>query len=105
MKFPFATVVCVCVCVCMCVCVCVCVCVCLFPSTVKASPERTKQYECNARVQVSDDMLRNLFCVKFLRRHIINNHSGDLGASNCSREPGRATRSKRQLSKLSKYKR
>ena len=34
---------CVCMCVCVRVCVCVCVCVCLFPFTVKASPDLTKQ--------------------------------------------------------------
>ena len=38
--------VCICVCVCVCVFVCVCVCCvcCLFPFTVKASRDRTKQY-------------------------------------------------------------
>ena len=36
----------ICVCVCVCVCACVCVCVCVFISTVKASPDWTKQMLC-----------------------------------------------------------
>ena len=49
-------------------------------------------------------MLRKLLCVKYFRRHI-DNHSRDLQASSCARvsiKPGKATRSKRQLLKLSK---
>ena len=70
---------------CVCVCVCVCVrvrvhvrvCVCIFSSTVKASPGWNKN-ECNARDQASDVVLRKLFCVKYLRRQVIDNHSRDL---------------------------
>ena len=45
-------------------------------------------------------MLRKLLCVKYLGRHVIDNHSRDFQTSNCatvSVKPGRATRSKRQL--------
>ena len=43
--------------------------------------------------------------VKYLRRHVIDNHSMDLQASNCARvsiKPERATKNKRQLLKLFK---
>ena len=56
--------------------------------------------KCNARDQASDVVLRKLLCVKYLRRHVIDNHSRDLQAGNCAKvliKPGRATRSKRQL--------
>ena len=69
----------------------VCMWVCVFPSIVEAS---------NARDHASDVVLRKLLCVKYLCRHVIDNHSRDLQASNCARvsvKPGRATRSKRQL--------
>ena len=58
-----------------------CVCVYFLP------PQRlllTEIYD--ARDQVSDGMLRKLLCVKFFRRHFIDNHSRDFRASNCSRE-------------------
>ena len=45
------------------------------------------------------------FCVKYFRRHVIENRSRDLQASNCARvsiKRGRATISKWQLLKLSK---
>ena len=61
--------------------------------------------KCNAKDQASNVVLRKLFCVKYLRRHVIDNHSRDLQASNCARvsiKPGRATRSKRQLLEPSK---
>ena len=61
--------------------------------------------KCNARDQASNVVLRKLLCVKYLRRHVINNHSRDFQASNCARvsiKSGRATRSKRQLLELSK---
>ena len=106
----FDTSVCVCVCVCVCgwvggwVDVCVCLGVVVFPP-----PRRlllTEQNSiCNVRGQASDVVLRKWLCVKYLCRHIINNHSRDLQASNCARgsiKLGRATRNKRQLLKLSK---
>ena len=61
--------------------------------------------KCNARDQASDVALRISLCVKYIHHHIIDNHSRDLQASNCARvsiKPGGATRSKRQLLKLSK---
>ena len=64
--------------------------------------------KCNARDQVSDVVLRKLLCVKYLCRHIIDNHSRDLQASNCARasiKPGGATRNKRQLLELSENQR
>ena len=64
--------------------------------------------KCNARDQVSDVVLRKLLCVKYLHRHVIDNHSRDLQASNCARvsiKPGGATRNKRQLLELSKNQR
>ena len=45
-----------------------------------------KAKKCNARVQVSDGMLRKYFCIKYLCRHIINNHSRTLQAENCAKE-------------------
>ena len=51
-------------------------------------------------IQPSDVVLRKLLRVKNLRLHVIDNHSRDLQASNCSRvsiKSGRAARSKRQL--------
>ena len=38
----------------------------------------------NARDQASDVALRKLLCVKYLRRHVTDNHSMDLQASNCA---------------------
>ena len=76
---------------------CVCVCVCIsFPR--KGFSWLKQNSKCNARDQVSDVVLRKLPCVKYLRRHVIGNHSRDLQASNCARvsfEQGRATISKR----------
>ena len=91
--------VCVCVCVCMCVCVCVCVCVCI-SFHCKGFSWLKQNDKCNARDQASDAVLRKLLCVKYLCRHIIDNHSRDHQASDCSRvsiKAGRAMRSKRQL--------
>ena len=65
----------------------------------------TEQNKCNARDQASDAVLSKYFCVKNLCCHVLGNHSRDLQARNCAKEsvkPGRATRSKRQLLKLSK---
>ena len=56
--------------------------------------------KCSARDQASNTVLRKLLCVKYLRRHVIDNHSRDFQTSNCatvSVKLGRATRSKRQL--------
>ena len=56
-------------------------------------------------VKSSDVVLRKLLRVKNLRLLVIDNHSRDLLASNCTRvsiKPGKAARSKRQLLKLSK---
>ena len=56
-------------------------------------------------IQVSNVVLRKLLHVKNLRLHVIDNHSRDFLASNCARvsiKLGKATRSKRQLLKLSK---
>ena len=61
--------------------------------------------KCNTRDQASDVVLRKLICVKKLRHQVIDNHNRDLQASYCARvsiKLGRATRSKRQLLKLSK---
>ena len=97
----------VCVCVCVRVCVCVCMCVCI--SFHRKGCSWLKQNnKCNARDQATDDVLRKLLCVKYLCRHVINNHSRDLQASNCARvsiKPRRATRTKRQLLELSKNQR
>ena len=85
------------------------VCVCVFVSFHrKASPDLKKNNKCNARLQASDVVLRKLLGVKYLDCHVIGNHSRDLPASNCARvsiKPGKATRSKRQLSELSRNQR
>ena len=50
-------------------------------------------------------MLRKLLCVKYIHRHVIDDHSRDPQVSNCagvSIETGGAKRSKRQLVRLSK---
>ena len=81
-------------------------CVCVFISFDCKGFYRLKQNnKCNARDQGSDNVLRKLLCVKYLRRHIIDNYSWDFQAGNCARvsiKPGRATRSKRKLLILSK---
>ena len=72
----------------------VCVRVSLFPSTINVMPEIRSAMLCWGN-----------YCVKYLRRHLIDNHRRDLQASNCVRvsiKPGRATRNTRQLLKLSK---
>ena len=72
----------------------VCVRVSLFPSTINVMPEIRSAMLCWGN-----------YCVKYLRRHLIDNHRRDLQASNCARvsiKPGRATRKTRQLLKLSK---
>ena len=100
---------CVSVCVCVCVCVYVCVCVCVFISFHRKGFSWLKQNNiCNARDQASDVVLRKLFSVKYFHRHIIENLSRDLQASNCARvsvKPGQSSRSKRQLLKLSENQR
>ena len=58
---------------------CVGVCMCLFPFTVKTFLTEQNN-KCNARVQVSDGMLTKSFCVKYLYRHVIENHNRDLEA-------------------------
>ena len=46
-----------------------------------------QNHKCNARDhQASDVVLRKYFCVKNLRRHVIENHSRDLQASNSAKE-------------------
>ena len=93
--------------VCVCVCVCVCMCVCISFQR-KGFSWLTQNNKCNARDQASDIVLRKLFCVKYLRRHVLNNDSRDLQASNCARvsiKPGRAKRSKKQLLELSENQR
>ena len=86
-----------------------CSCICVFISFHRRGLSWLKQNNrCNARDQTSDVVLRKLLCVKNLRRHVIDNHSMDLQASNCagvSIKPGRTIRSKRQLLKLSKNQR
>ena len=86
--------------------VCVCVCVCVFISFHRKGFSWLKQNnKCNARDQASDVVLRKLLCVKYLHRHVIDNHSRDLQTSNCARvsiKPGRDMRSKIQLLRLSK---
>ena len=72
----------------------VCVRVSLFPSTINVMPEIRSAMLCWGN-----------YCVKYLRRHLIDNHRRDLQASNCARvsiKPGRATRNTRQLLNLSK---
>ena len=89
--------------------VCVCVCVCLFISFHRRGFSWLKQNDkCNARDQACDVVLRKLLCLKYLHRHVIDNHSRDLQAANCARvsiKPGGAMRSKRQLLELSKNQR
>ena len=83
-------------------CVCVCVCVSFHRKGFSWLKQKNKY---NARDQVSDVVLRKLHCVKCLCRHVINNHSRDLQASNYARmsiKLGRAMRSKRHLLELSK---
>ena len=46
----------------------------------------TEQNKCNAREQASDVVLRKYFCVKNLRRHVIDNNSRDLQTSNRAKE-------------------
>ena len=72
----------------------VCVRVSLFPSTINVMPEIRSAMLCWGN-----------YCVKYLRRHLIDKHRRDLQASNCARvsiKPSRATRNTRQLLKLSK---
>ena len=81
---------------------CVCMCVYFLPPRLLLTEK--KNDKCNARDQINDDVLRKLFCVKSLCRHVIDNHSRDIQASNYARvsvKPGRATRSKKQLLILS----
>ena len=88
----------------VCVCVCVCVRVCVFIS-LHGKVLTEQNNKCNTRDQASDAVLRKWFCVRYLRHHVIYNHSRDHQASNCARmsiKLGSATRSKRQLLKLSK---
>ena len=85
-------------------CVCVCVRVCVFIS-LHGKVLTEQNNKCNTRDQASDAVLRKWFCVRYLRHHVIYNHSRDHQASNCARmsiKLGSATRSKRQLLKLSK---
>ena len=87
------------------VCVCECVCISFHRRGFSWLKQNNK---CNARDQTSDVVLRKLLCVKYLRRHVIDNYRRDLQASNCVRvsiKPGRATRSKRQILELSKNQR
>ena len=90
-------------------CVCVCVCVFVFISFHRRGYSFVKQNNiCNATDQASDVVLRKLLCVKYLHRHVIDNHNRDLQAGNCARvsiKPNRATRSKRKLLELSKNQR
>ena len=76
-------------------------CVCVFIPFHRRGFSWLKQNnKCNARDQASDVMMRKLLCVKYFRRHVIENHSRDLQASNCARvsiKLGRAMWSKRQL--------
>ena len=63
--------------------------------------------ECNARDQASNVVLRN-YSVSSTFAAIIDNHSRDLQASNCAKvaiNPGKATRSRGKLLKLSKIQR
>ena len=88
------------------VCLCVCVCVCI-------SFHRKGFYWLNKTINVMPEIRPAMlcwgnYCVKYLRHHVIDNHSRDLQASNCERvsiKPGRATRSKRQFIRLSKNQR
>ena len=92
------------ICIYIYVCVCVCVRVCVFIS-LHGKVLTEQNNKCNTRDQASDAVLRKWFCVRYLRHHVIYNHSRDHQASNCARmsiKLGSATRSKRQLLKLSK---
>ena len=86
----------------------VCVCVCVFISVQCRGFWLNEDNKCNARDQASDVVLRKLLRVKYLRRHVIDNHRRDRQASNCARvsvKPSRATRSKRQFLDFSKNQR
>ena len=77
----------------------VAVCVCLFPFTERLLLTE-QNHKCSVRVQISDGILGKSFCIKYLCRHVIDNHSRDLQAGNCKRvsiKAGKATRSQRQL--------
>ena len=73
---------CVRVCVCVCACVCVCVCISFHRKGLSWLKQKNK---CNSRNQTSEAVLRKLFCVKYLRHHVIDNHRRALQASNCAR--------------------
>ena len=87
----------VCIGVCVCVCVCVCVYVCLFPFTLTIEQNN----KCNARVQVSDSVLRKYFCIKNLYLRVKENHRKNLHDSNFAKrvsiKSGKTTIGKRQL--------
>ena len=76
---------CVCVCVCLCVCLCVyvCVCVCVY---FLGFPWLNKSINVMPDTQVSIGILRKYFGVKYLCRHVIDNHNRNLQACNCSKE-------------------
>ena len=83
-------------------------CVCVFISFHRRGFSWLKQNKCNARDQASDVVLRKSLCVKYIHRHIIDNHSSDLQASNCARvsiKPGGDTKNKRQLLEFSENQR
>ena len=70
-------------CVCVCVCVCMYVCACVY---FLGFSWLNKSINVMPDTQVSDGMLRKYFGVKYLCRHVIDNHSRNLQASNGSQE-------------------
>ena len=82
-----------------------CMCVCMYFRPPKSFPWLNRAMDVLQDIQASDVVLRKRFRVKNLRLHVIDNHSWDLLANNCTRvsiKLGKAARSKRQLLKLSK---
>ena len=61
---------------------CVCVCVYIYFLSSLRLLLIEQNNKCNTRDQTSDVKLRKYFCVKNLCRHVIDNHSRDLQASN-----------------------
>ena len=66
--------------------VCGCVWVCIYFLSLKRLLLTEQNNNCYAKDQVSNTVLRKYFCVKNLCRHIIDNHSRDLQASNCAKD-------------------
>ena len=72
-----------CCCCFVCVCVCMYVCACVY---FLGFSWLNKSINVMPDTQVSDGMLRKYFGVKYICRHVIDNHSRNLQASNGSKE-------------------